>query len=115
MTSLNVGLVGFGLAGRTLHAPLIVASGMRIAAVVTRQVEAVHASFPDARVVSSIEALLEVKPLDLVVIASPNRWHHPQALLALNADHRCRGRRAGRGGRPGRPKTQRVPQSPLGQ
>jgi scyllo-inositol 2-dehydrogenase (NADP+) len=45
----------------------------------------VHAVLPDARVVSSIEALLEFKPLDLVVIASPNRWHYAQALLALNA------------------------------
>ena len=85
MTQLNVGLVGFGLAGRYLHAPLITASGMRIAAVVTRQTEAVQASFGEARVVSSIEALLELKALDLVVIASPNRWHYSQALLALQA------------------------------
>ncbi len=85
MSQINVGLVGFGLAGRTLHAPLIVASGMRIAAVVTRQGEAVLASFPDAEVKSSIEALLEVRPLDLVVVVSPNRWHFPQALLALEA------------------------------
>jgi len=82
---LNVGLVGFGLAGRYLHAPLIAASGMNIAAVVSRQTETVHAAFPDARVASSIEALLEVSPLDLIVIASPNRWHYGQALLALNA------------------------------
>lgn len=85
MSQLNVGLVGFGLAGRTLHAPLIVASGMRIAAVVTRQNEAVQESFPEALVKSSIEALLEVQPLDLVVIVSPNRWHYAQALLALQA------------------------------
>ena len=85
MSQLNVGLVGFGLAGRTLHAPLIAASGMRIAAVVTRQVDAVLASFPDAQVKSSIEALLEVRELDLVVIVSPNRWHYSQALLALEA------------------------------
>jgi len=85
MSNLNVGLVGFGLAGRYLHAPLITASGMRIIAVVTRQIEAVQAGLGDAQVVSSIEALLEIKDLDLVVIASPNRWHHSHALLALNA------------------------------
>jgi scyllo-inositol 2-dehydrogenase (NADP+) len=82
---LSVGLVGFGLAGRYLHAPLISASGMRIAAVVSRQSEAVHADLPGAVVMSSIEALLELEPLDLVVIASPNRWHYSHALLALNA------------------------------
>ena len=32
---INVGLIGFGLAGRVLHAPLIAAAGMRITAVVT--------------------------------------------------------------------------------
>ena len=85
MPQLNVGLVGFGLAGRTLHAPLIVASGMRIAAVVTRQNEAVRESFPEAQVKSSIEALFEVQPLDLVVVVSPNRWHYAQGLLALQA------------------------------
>ena len=85
MSQLSVGLVGFGLAGRYLHAPLVTASGMRIAAVVTRQTEAVQASLGEVRVVSSVEALLEIKPLDLVVIASPNRWHHAHARLALDA------------------------------
>lgn len=85
MPQLNVGLVGFGQAGRYLHAPLITASGMRIAAVVTSQAEAVQTNLASARVVSSIEALLAIKELDLVVIASPNRWHYPQALLALQA------------------------------
>jgi scyllo-inositol 2-dehydrogenase (NADP+) len=85
MSQLSVGLVGFGLAGRYLHAPLIAASGMKLAAVVSSQGEAVHAYLPEARVASSIEALLEIKPLDLVVIASPNRWHYSQAQLALNA------------------------------
>lgn len=85
MSQLSVGLVGFGLAGRHLHRPLITACGMQITAVVSRQEAAVHADLPAAQVMSSIEALLEVKPLDLVVIASPNRWHYSQALLALNA------------------------------
>jgi scyllo-inositol 2-dehydrogenase (NADP+) len=85
MAKLSVGLVGFGLAGRHLHRPLIAAAGMDIVAVVSRQTELLHAELPAARVVSSIEALLEIKPLDLVVIASPNRWHHSQAMQALNA------------------------------
>ena len=85
MAKLSVGLVGFGLAGRYLHRPLIAAAGMDIVGVVSRQTELLHAELPAARIVSSIEALLEVKPLDLVVIASPNRWHYSQAMQALNA------------------------------
>jgi scyllo-inositol 2-dehydrogenase (NADP+) len=85
MAKLSVGLVGYGLAGRYLHRPLITAAGMDIVAVVSRQTELLQAELPAARVVSSIEALLEIKPLDLVVIASPNRWHYAHAMLALNA------------------------------
>ncbi len=85
MTTLSVGLVGYGLAGRYLHRPLIAAAGMDIVAVVSRQTELLRAELPAARAVSSVEALLEIRPLDLVVIASPNRWHYSQAVQALNA------------------------------
>ena len=85
MAKLSVGLVGFGLAGRYLHRPLIAAAGMDIVAVVSRQSELLRTELPSARVVSTIEALLEIKPLDLVVIASPNRWHYSQAMRALDA------------------------------
>lgn len=78
-------MVGFGLAGRVLHLPLIRAAGMHVAAVVTRQVDAVRTALPQARCCSSIEELLRIRPLDLVVIASPNHLHAAQATQALEA------------------------------
>jgi len=81
----GVGLVGFGLAGRVLHAPLIAASGLEIVGVVTRQVEAVKSSFPGAEVVPDLDQLLRMRRVGLVVIATPNRLHKAQAIAALRA------------------------------
>lgn len=83
--TLSVGLVGFGLAARMLHAPLILSSGMQIVGVVSRQDAAVRQSLPSARVVPDLASLLEMDPLDLVVIATPNDLHVQQALLSLRS------------------------------
>ncbi len=80
-----VGLVGFGLAGRVFHAPLILASGMEIVGVVSRQREAVSAALPGASLLPDLGALLSQPRLDLVVIATPNDLHEAQALAALAA------------------------------
>jgi scyllo-inositol 2-dehydrogenase (NADP+) len=82
---LRVGLIGFGLAGRVLHAPLIRAAGMEIVGVVTSQSAAVGALLPAARVHADAESLLAESKPDLVVIASPNHLHKPQTLRALQA------------------------------
>jgi scyllo-inositol 2-dehydrogenase (NADP+) len=83
--TINVGLVGFGLAGRLLHLPLIRAAGMRVASIVTSQREAVAASLPDASVHDCIETMLERDAIDLVVITSPNHLHKKQAEASLRA------------------------------
>jgi len=82
---ISVGLVGFGLARRVFHAPLITHAGMTIVGVVTRQAQAVKEMLPTATVVADLEALLQITPLDLVVIATPNEYHAPQASQALTA------------------------------
>jgi len=71
---IRVGLVGYGLAGSTFHEPLIRAcGGLELAAVLT--------SRDHPRRVGSFEDLLERS--DLVVIASPNQRHFPEAKAAL--------------------------------
>jgi scyllo-inositol 2-dehydrogenase (NADP+) len=82
---LSVGLVGFGFAGRHLHAPLIRAAGMRIAAVVTQRADEVRAVLPDADVIAHTSELNGRADVDLVVVATPNHLHARQAAEALAA------------------------------
>lgn len=85
MEPLRVGLVGYGGAGRGIHARLLRETGHRVVAVVTRRRgDAVREDWPDARVAPDVAALLEgVGDLDLVVVASPTGDHaaHVAALL----------------------------------
>ena len=87
---LRVGLIGYGLAGRAFHAPLIAACpALTLAAVVTRDPERraqLRAAHPDAALLDTPEQLWERAPsLDLVVVATPNRSHLPLARAALQA------------------------------
>lgn len=83
---LNVGLIGFGLAGRAFHAPLIaVTPALRLAAIVTSRVQEVADLYPQAQAVGSVDALLADPAIDLVVIATPNDSHAPLARAALEA------------------------------
>jgi predicted dehydrogenase len=82
---LNVGLVGYGYVGKTFHAPLIASTpGMRLAGIVSSRPDDVAADWPETTVHPTLEALLATKP-DLVVIATPNDLHEPQARAALEA------------------------------
>jgi predicted dehydrogenase len=86
MDSLGVGLIGFGYAGHTFHAPLIGATpGMHLAAVASSDPRKVRASLGDAMPVTTAQALVEREDVDLVVVATPNELHHPHALAALRA------------------------------
>ena len=81
---LNVALVGYGYVGKTFHAPLIAATpGLALHTVVSSDPAKVAADFPDARVVAELETALAVPAIDLVVIATPNALHAPQAIAAL--------------------------------
>ncbi|MFI9644182.1 Gfo/Idh/MocA family oxidoreductase [Micromonospora sp. NPDC051925] len=87
---LRVGLLGYGIAGRVFHAPLIAATpGLRLAAVVTanpQRREQVADEHPDARVVDDAESLwADPDALDLVVVATPNSSHVPTARQAVAA------------------------------
>ena len=87
-TSLRVGLVGYGSAGRGIHAPLIERAGLTVAAVSTSNVnraEQVRTELPGAEVVPGLEALLGVDGLDLVVLASPSGVHADQAEQVIAA------------------------------
>ncbi|QFZ23070.1 Gfo/Idh/MocA family protein [Saccharothrix syringae] len=86
--SLRTGLLGYGIAGRVFHAPLIAATpGAELSAIVTadpgRRARAA-AEHPGATLLGTSDELFELD-LDLVVVASPNRTHVPLALAAVEA------------------------------
>ncbi|MGQ0713706.1 MAG: Gfo/Idh/MocA family protein [Gemmatimonadaceae bacterium] len=87
----RVGLIGFGLAGASFHAPFIAATPeLELTVIATgnpeRQRDAARAH-PRAAIVTSTDDLwARAGELDLVVIASPNRTHAPLALEAIAHD-----------------------------
>ncbi len=83
---LNVGLVGFGFAGKTFHAPVIrVVEGLRLTTIVQRHGGgAPNPRYADVELVRSVDELL-ARTVDLVVIATPNTSHHPIAKQCLQA------------------------------
>lgn len=87
---LKVGLIGFGLAGSSFHAPLIdAAANLSLAAIVTSNPERADQAkqqYPRAEIYDSPDALWQnADALDLVVIASPNSSHKPLAMAAMKA------------------------------
>jgi len=84
--SIAVGLVGYGLAGRAFHAPLIDAvEELRLAAIATSRRAEVAAAWPGVAVVDDPAALIADPSIDLVVVATPNATHAPLARAALEA------------------------------
>jgi predicted dehydrogenase len=84
--SLGVGLIGYGFAGKTFHAPLIAAvPGMALKAIASSDVAKVHKDFPDVRVFADPHAMMAEKDIALIVVATPNDSHAPLAQAALEA------------------------------
>jgi len=85
-TPLRAGLVGYGFAGQTFHAPVLSAvPGLELAAVASSQPHKVHADWPGVAVVPDVAALVARPDIDLIVVATPNAQHHPVAKAALEA------------------------------
>lgn len=82
---IRVALIGFGNAGRVLHAPLISAtSGLSLRVIGSRQ-QAAAAAYPNAIVIADPMEAVGHPAADLVVIATPNDSHTPLAEAALRA------------------------------
>jgi scyllo-inositol 2-dehydrogenase (NADP+) len=83
---INVGLIGFGLAGRAFHAQVVSrVPGLRLAAILQRKGDEAAVAYPDAKIVRSLDELLALPDIQLIVIASPNETHAPFARAAMAA------------------------------
>lgn len=89
MSEIGVGIIGTGYIATACHAPAVLATpSARLAAVLSRQnslgfLSTVGAG--DARPYDDLDAFLADPDIDLVVIASPDALHVPQAAASLRA------------------------------
>ena len=83
---IRVGLVGFGMAGRVFHAPLISSvDGLELAAVVEHSSNKAAERYPGVTTYRTFEAMLADASLDLFVVATPSGTHFQVARQILDA------------------------------
>jgi predicted dehydrogenase len=87
MTAPRVGLVGYGEAGRGIHAPLLALAGLDLTTVSTRNPGRRQSALSDRAGVEVVDdlATMLTRDLDVVVLASPSGVHAEQALDCLRA------------------------------
>lgn len=86
MAEMGVGLIGFGLAGRAFHAPVISAvPGLRLAAILQRSGDSAAQAYPAAKIVRTLDEMLAAPEVQLVAVASPNETHFEFARRSLEA------------------------------
>lgn len=89
--AVRVGVIGFGMAGRGIHAPLLTQAGLAVAAVATSnedRVAAARSECPQARIVDDLDALLAISErlaVELIVLASPSAAHAEQVRACVAA------------------------------
>lgn len=82
----RVGLVGFGMAGRVFHGPLISSvDGLELAAVVERHTDQAKQRYPDVTTYRNLEELLADASIELVVVGTPSGTHFEVAKQVLEA------------------------------
>ncbi|MCA1789270.1 MAG: Gfo/Idh/MocA family oxidoreductase [Thioalkalivibrio sp.] len=83
---IRTGIIGFGLAGRVFHAPLISSNAdYSLDVIVTSdadRVQAARRSYPRARIVGDFQSV-RTSELDLVIVASPPATHVELGMEAL--------------------------------
>ncbi|MGA8273138.1 MAG: Gfo/Idh/MocA family oxidoreductase [Candidatus Sulfotelmatobacter sp.] len=82
----RVGLIGFGMAGQSFHAPVIRGvKGMELGCILERQGSTARERYPDVRVARTLDELLSDSQIQLCVIATPNGSHFELAQACLLA------------------------------
>lgn len=89
MKQINVGLIGFGMAGRLFHGPTITETNglnlYKIRETKEPNISIIKARYPQAVIVNTTDDILNDTSVDLVVVATPNTTHHNVAMQVLQA------------------------------
>ncbi len=83
---MRLALLGYGFAGKTIHAPLIrCIPGLELVQVMSRNAPRVQADLPGIAVTAEADEVFSNASVDLIVIATPNDTHYDLAGRALRA------------------------------
>jgi scyllo-inositol 2-dehydrogenase (NADP+) len=86
---INVGIVGYGYAGRYFHSYLInLAEGLNLSAVVSRSPERraqAQNDHPGIKTYETLDMLIENQDIQMVVIATPHSTHRDLSIKSMNA------------------------------
>jgi scyllo-inositol 2-dehydrogenase (NADP+) len=86
MRVLKAGLVGFGISGKTFHAPFLVNNDRyQLVSVLERNRQDSKEKYPFVKVVRTLDELLRDAAIDIVIITTPNDTHFPYTKAALDA------------------------------
>lgn len=84
MRQINTGIIGYGMSTTVFHAPFLhVNPKFKISKIVERHDKKSQKDYPYVDVVTTAEDLLKDKNIELVVITTPNKYHHDLAKKAL--------------------------------
>ena len=86
---IQVGLIGYGMAGQVFHAPMITSiSGLQLSTIRETKPDNIALAkrrYPATTIVSDSAAIISNPDIDLVVIATPNAFHYSLAKESLQA------------------------------
>ena len=87
--TINTAIIGFGVGGNTFHAPVIATTeGFKINRIRARkdtEVNLARERYPGVVVTDNADDIMNDPDIELVVITTPNAYHHPLAKQALLA------------------------------
>ncbi len=86
MKPITTAILSYGMSGEIFHAPLLAAhAGFTLSTVVQRNSMTANIRYPDAKIVRDIDAVMQDKTIELVIVNTPNGTHYPFATRALDA------------------------------
>ena len=86
MPKIKVGLVGFGIAAKVMHAPFITTlEAFELTHVLERHSNSSKQKYPTVDIVRDIDELISIPEVELIVITTPNSTHFEYAKKAILA------------------------------
>jgi len=89
MTTFKVALIGFGFGGRIFHAPFIEqTAGLELVQIMTNNshhIAQAQKEYPHAKIIATYEEAIQHDDIDVIVLATPNKFHFSYAIQAIEA------------------------------